>query len=425
MVTEVESGGPDQRRGRRRTHSGEESDNSEAVSSNTSRETSAEPGSKRKRGRGRPGGVRAQFRCVGHWREDHGQPLFGVSVNNHLAEPDGDKRPVVFATVGFNRVTIYQCEDDDIKMLQCYADPDPEENFYTCAWSYDADTNKPLLAAAGARGIVRLFSPASMTCIRHFVGHGHAVNEVKFHPRDPNLLLSVSKDHAMRLWNIKTEHNIAILGGVEGHRDEVLSADFNAAGTRIISSGMDHSLKIWRFDTEELEEAIEASYSHDTVRTKEAFPTELCHFPDFSTRDIHRNYVDCCRWFGDFILSKSCENKIVFWKPGNLDKETEVVDRLSENKSVVIHQLDLRDCDIWFMRFSLDPSSRLLALGNQAGRIWVWDLETEEPRQIRGVQLSHAKCTSAVRQTSWSADGRMLVGVCDDGTIWRWDRVSQ
>ena len=202
-----------------------------------------------------------------------------------------------------------------------------------------------------------------------------------------------------------------------------------------------------RFDTEELEEAIEASYSHDTVRTKEAFPTELCHFPDFSTRDIHRNYVDCCRWFGDFILSKSCENKIVIWKPGSLDMETEVVDRLSENKSVVIHQLDLRDCDIWFMRFSLDPSERLLALGNQAGRVWVWDLEViimimmimkkndnirliiifkvEEPRQIRAVQLSHAKCTSAVRQTSWSRDGRMLIGVCDDGTIWRWDRLSQ
>jgi len=428
MVTEAESGAQAGRLTRRRTHSGQESDTSETVvSSNTSRETSAEPGPKRKRGRGRPG-ARAQFRCAGHWREDHGQPLFGVSVNTHLSEAGG---PVVFATVGFNRVTIYQSEDDDIKLLQCYADPDPEENFYTCAWSYDADTNKPLLAAAGARGIVRLFSPASMTCIRHFVGHGHAVNEVKFHPRDPNLLLSVSKDHAMRLWNIKTEHNIAILGGVEGHRDEVLSADFNSAGTRIISSGMDHSLKIWRFDTEELEEAVEASYSHDTVRTKETFPTELCHFPDFSTRDIHRNYVDCCRWFGDFILSKSCENKIVCWKPGGLVKEAEEkedkdrVDKLIENKSVIIHQLDLRDCDIWFMRFSLDPSERLLALGNQAGRIWVWDLEEEEPRQIRGVQLSHAKCTSAVRQTSWSRDGRMLIGVCDDGTVWRWDRVNQ
>ena len=63
----------------------------------------------------------------------------------------------------------------------------------------------------------------------------------------------------------------------------------------IMSCGMDHSLKMWRIDTESLKKTFELSYTHNVMKTKKAFPTELCHFPDFSTRDIHRNYVDCCR----------------------------------------------------------------------------------------------------------------------------------
>ena len=50
-------------------------------------------------GGGGGGGSKAKcpYQCVGYWREDHGQPIFGVSVNHHL------DNPVVFATVGNNR----------------------------------------------------------------------------------------------------------------------------------------------------------------------------------------------------------------------------------------------------------------------------------------------------------------------------------
>lgn len=365
------------------------------------------------------------YKYMGFWKEDHKAPLFGVAMNHIL----GEDQPTVFATCGSNRCTIWEAFPlGSIKLAQCYMDPDPDENFYACAWSYDKTTGYPILAAAGSRGIIRIFSPDKMECIKHLLGHGQAINELKFHPKDPEVLLSVSKDYSLRLWNIRTTYLIAIFGGVEGHRDEVLSADFNKEGTKIVSCGMDHSLKIWKFDTVTMQEAIKKSREE---LKEDSFPTEHCHFPDFSTRDIHRNYVDCCRWFGDsVVLSKSTENSIVCWHPGTLNsldrtRDTHNTVTANESEVTIFHKFDYTHNEIWFVRFSMDFHQTTMAIGNQKGQIYVWDLEVDEPCESQNIILSHPKCNLTIRQTAFSRNGNILICVGEDGSIWRWDRVNR
>ena len=82
--------------------------------------------------------------------------MFGVSVNLHL----GPDEAVVFATAGSYRVTVYEVmAHDNLKLCQCYVDPDTDENFYMCAWSYDKTSGKPILAAIGKRGVIASSAP--------------------------------------------------------------------------------------------------------------------------------------------------------------------------------------------------------------------------------------------------------------------------
>lgn len=70
----------------------------------------------------------------------------------------------------------------------------------------------------------------------------------------------------------------------------------------------------------------------------------------------------------------------------------------------------------------MDAKQTLLALGNQIGKTYIWDLDVEDPGEAKFTVLQHPKCSAAIRQTSISRDGNVIICVCDDGTIWRWDR---
>ncbi|XP_062133558.1 polycomb protein esc [Drosophila sulfurigaster albostrigata] len=360
----------------------------------------------------------AAYKYDSHVKENHGANIFGVAFNTLL----GKEEPQVFATAGSNRCTVYECpRKGGLTLLHCYADPDPDEVFYTCAWSYDLKTSAPLLAAAGYRGVIRVIDIEQNEAVGNYIGHGQAINELKFHPHKLQLLLSGSKDHAIRLWNIQSHVCIAIFGGVEGHRDEVLSIDFNMRGDRIVSSGMDHSLKLWCLNTPEFQHKIELSHSFSQEKSTLPFPTITKHFPDFSTRDIHRNYVDCVQWFGNFVLSKSCENAIVCWKPGQLHQSFEQL-KPSDSSCTIIAEFEYDECEIWFVRFGFNPWQKVIALGNQQGKVYVWEMDPSDPEGAHMTTLHNPRSVATVRQIAFSRDASVLIYVCDDATVWRWNR---
>lgn len=148
---------------------------------------------------------------------DYEAALYGVQMNPYLQR----NKQFIFATVGRNRASIYECETDgSILIRQSYVDCCKTENYYCCCWSFQANSKKEvtdhLLIVGGARGIIRIINILNMNSTKTLKGHGSSINDLRTHPRDHNLIMSSSKDHSIRLWNIKTETLVAIFGGVEG-----------------------------------------------------------------------------------------------------------------------------------------------------------------------------------------------------------------
>ncbi len=73
-----------------------------------------------------------------------------------------------------------------------------------------------------------------------FQGHGRSINDLRFLPSDPNMLLSCSSDESCRLWNVVTSQLAVIFGGWHGHRSAVLSLDVHVMGRMFASCGMDN-----------------------------------------------------------------------------------------------------------------------------------------------------------------------------------------
>lgn len=358
--------------------------------------------------------------------------MFGLAFNPYVNEN-------IFAVCGDKIAIVYECLNRSADgLLPLFAHSDPNDCYYSCCWSYDIKkANHHYLIVAGKKGVIRVINIRKQKEVKTYYGHGAAINDLKVCPLDPTLLLSASKDFGIRLWNLSTDACVAIFGGVMGHRDQVIAIDFHQEKSIFASVSIDHSIKIWSLKDHEVAKAIEQSRTFLFNRNNKQFPTILQHYPNFSTRHVHNNYIDSIQWFGDFLITKSCDENLVIWKPG---KPSETLDQLmlrfhhSECDSnqlnvFIIRQFKLIQNDLWFIKFSLDLNELLLAIGNHQGHVFIYDLKYDHSNRYRLAfdiptpNIHNQKVNRVVRQTAFSPNGKILIALNENSCVTRYDII--
>jgi len=125
----------------------------------------------------------------------------------------------------------------------------------------------------------------------------------------------------VRLWCVNKKMTIMILGGIEGHTEQVLHLAIN--GNFLASCGIDYTVKVWDISGVKRFGNVCRKNSHNLflynlfihdasfirrVEEKNAVNSVMVeHYPIFSADSLHSGFADCVKWLGDSILSKVCE----------------------------------------------------------------------------------------------------------------------
>lgn len=122
------------------------------------------------------------------------------------------------------------------------------------------------------------------------------------------------------------------------------------------------------------------------------------------------------------FTTKSNVNDLYCWAPYKSDNRRMTANAL-DHFDCIAH-FNVERCAYYFMRFATDAAKSLMALGNDVGNVYIWDLKTADPSNFPCKRLQHPKCDSTARDVSFSRTGQDLVICCDDGSIWYYQRPA-
>jgi WD40 repeat protein len=257
------------------------------------------------------------------------------------------------------------------------------EDFYSLSYSeitQDSGEVKKILAVGGMKSIIKILDLNERKELHELIGHRNEIFDVKFCPIPEKsfLLLSASQDFSVRLWHAINQLQICIFGGPTGaHLAEVNSVDWHLSGDYFVSAGNDCYVKIW-YLTENLNKNIKLSEKITSRELKKEFDfkTLIKTNPIFSCNTIHENWVDCVKFNGNFLISKSVDGIIYEWMP--VFQQQGGADSYFLINTYIYQTSEL----IWYVKFGLEALVKnLLAVGNENGELFLFKLNQGEKQE--------------------------------------------
>jgi WD40 repeat protein len=334
-------------------------------------------------------------------KESHATTVHTLGFNN--VDPECSN---LFATVGGDQATIYDDSHmgDYIGVVVHFVNSKTEHaeggELQAATWINSKDwTEHPhgdaCLAVAGADPSISIISVVEAAVVKLLKGHTKDVVDLATTANEPKLLLSLSKDGNIRLWNVVEEACLA----------SITTSD----ATCIALSPDGRSIAVGTSRGRIMRYTITESDEEGTLTVLDASKEE---FKPQTDGGSHSESIDCLSFLPDNRLAtKSTDGRMFVW-------DTTTAEQKAAWKVPGCNSLGgfTSRC-----QFTATADGKYISVGNASGDCYVYDSETGK----REAHVSVIKVSAPVRACALSHDCRHLVAAVGNGFLFRFEYMGE